>query len=89
MARSLNICIVAACQVSRQAAQSDGQIPRLSELRQSGQLEQDAFVVLAMGRKSGDTVTQVAIRKNRSGESERTIELVFDPEHTRFYSRAA
>lgn len=89
MARSLKVCIVAACQVSRQGAQTDGQIPRLAELRGSGGLEQDAFVVLALGRKEGETTTQVAVRKNRSGLSGITIELVFDPEHTRFWTRAA
>lgn len=86
LARSLKICVVAACQVSRQGAHEDGQIPSLAHLRGSGSLEQDAFVVLAVGRKAGTSEAQIIVRKNRNGESEVTVPLYFDAEHTRFRS---
>lgn len=88
IARSVGVCVVAACQVSRKGAEQDGQIPRLAELRGSGGLEQDAFVVLAIGRKENDSTTNVSVRKNRNGQAGITVQLYFDPQHTKFLSVA-
>lgn len=85
IAREVRICIVAAAQVSRQGAKRDGKPPALSDIRSSGHLEQDAAVVLSLGRKTGDAETTVAILKNRHG-GVGTERLYFDGQRATFTS---
>jgi len=91
LARELRIPIIALSQLSRAVEQRPSKIPQLSDLRESGAIEQDADVVLMMYREDyyeEDTervgITDIYIRKHRNGPVGR-IELMFKKEQMRFY----
>ncbi|MGD1822405.1 MAG: replicative DNA helicase [Pleomorphochaeta sp.] len=77
LTRELNIPIIVLSQVGRQ---TDGQLPRLSDLRESGSIEQDADVVILLHRNNAEEAviqkTEVLVAKNRNGETGK-IELGF------------
>lgn len=90
LARELKIPILALSQLSRAVEQRPSKIPQLSDLRESGAIEQDADVVMMMYRddyyeedsaKKG--ITDIYIRKHRNGPIGR-IELAFKKEQQRF-----
>ncbi|MBI2647889.1 MAG: DnaB-like helicase C-terminal domain-containing protein, partial [Candidatus Wildermuthbacteria bacterium] len=73
-ARELNIPVLALSQLSRAVEQRTPQRPRLSDLRESGSLEQDADVVLFIYREdkyapesSAKNVAEIIIAKHRNG----------------------
>ena len=92
LARELRVPIIALSQLSRAVEQRTGaKIPQLSDLRESGAIEQDADVVLMMYREdyyeedSDRTgITDIYIRKHRNGPIGR-VELMFKKEQMRFY----
>ncbi len=91
LGRELKIPIVALSQLSRAVENRPGNIPQLSDLRESGSIEQDADVVLMMYREDyyeedsdRPGVTDIYIRKHRNGPIGR-IELMFKKEQMRFY----
>jgi replicative DNA helicase len=68
-------------------------LPRLSDLRESGALEQDADLIMFLARKENapDTemgTTDLVIGKHRNGPTGR-LELVFNAEYTRFDNLAS
>ena len=73
LARELNVPVIAISQLSRAAEQREGHKPRLSDLRESGSIEQDADVVLLLyreeyysdGTRPGEA--DVIIAKQRNG----------------------
>lgn len=74
LARELNIPIIALSQLSRAVEARSPQIPKLSDLRESGSIEQDADVVLFLyreDREKPDTpnkgIVKVIIAKHRNG----------------------
>ncbi|HFC36302.1 MAG TPA: replicative DNA helicase [Candidatus Moranbacteria bacterium] len=74
LARELNIPILALSQLSRQVESRSPQIPKLSDLRESGSIEQDADVVMMLyreDREKPDTpnknIVDVIIAKHRNG----------------------
>lgn len=86
MAMELGIPIVALAQLNR-ASESEGREPRMSDLRNSGAVEQDADKILLMHKKDEETinsVVQVFIAKNRSGEAGSKIDLLFKKPTSRF-----
>ncbi len=92
LARELKIPILALSQLSRAVELRPVKIPQLSDLRESGAIEQDADVVMMIYREEyyeEDTdragLTDIYIRKHRSGPVGH-IELVFKKEQMRFYS---
>lgn len=94
LARELNVPVIAVSQLSRGVDQRDNKIPRLSDLRESGSIEQDADVVILLYRKNQDKIdvapeeqnlTQVNIAKHRNGPLG-SIALRFDPERVTFRS---
>lgn len=91
IARELRIPIIALSQLSRAVEARPDKIPQLSDLRESGSIEQDADVVLMLYRddyynedsdKQG--IADVFIRKHRNGPTGR-VELMFKKEQMRFY----
>lgn len=92
LARELNVPVLALSQLSRTVEQRSPQIPQLSDLRESGSIEQDADVVLFIYREDyyrPDTdrqhVTDIFIKKHRNGPTGQ-IELFFHPEQLAFRS---
>jgi len=89
LARELNVPVLALSQLSR-AVESRGGKPRLSDLRDSGSIEQDADVVMFIHRedKGKDesertNIAEILIEKHRNGPTGR-VELFFDAEHASF-----
>lgn len=68
LAKSLQVPIICLCQLSRDALKNDDK-PKLHHLRQSGQIEQDADVVMLLSRnkEKPDEPALVDIAKNRNG----------------------
>jgi replicative DNA helicase len=94
LARELQVPILAAAQLSRAVEQRDSKIPRLSDLRETGAIEQDADVVLFIYRKDRDKLdlepeeqntAEIIIAKHRNGPIG-SIQLKFDPEKVSFRS---
>lgn len=90
LARELRIPILALSQLSRAVELRPSKIPQLSDLRESGAIEQDADVVMMMYREDyyeEDTerpgITDVFIRKHRNGPTGR-VEVAFKKEQMRF-----
>ena len=77
LAKDLDVPVLALAQLSRQCEQRSDKRPLLSDLRDSGEIEQDADVVMFLYRDdyyNGDTanrlnVTEVNIAKNRHGKT--------------------
>ncbi|KKU79802.1 MAG: Replicative DNA helicase, partial [Candidatus Peregrinibacteria bacterium GW2011_GWA2_47_7] len=91
LARELHLPIIALSQLSRAVESRPSKIPQLSDLRESGAIEQDADVVLMMYREDyyeEDTdrkgLTDIFIRKHRNGPTGH-IELMFEKEKMRFF----
>lgn len=92
LAKELHVPVLVLSQLNR-AAEKDNRAPRLSDLRESGAIEQDADVVLLLApRNEGNEAPQVAqaapardliIAKQRNGPVG-TVPLTFVPEYTRF-----
>jgi len=91
LGRELHVPILAASQLSRAVESRPGNIPQLSDLRESGSIEQDADIVLMMYREDmyeedsdRPGITDIYIRKFRNGPTGR-IELMYKKEQMRFY----
>ena len=91
LGRELHVPILALSQLSRAVETRPGNIPQLSDLRDSGSIEQDADVVMMMYREDyyeedsdRPGVTDIYIRKHRNGPTGR-VELLFKREQMRFY----
>lgn len=95
LARELEIPVIALAQLSRNVTGRDDPKPILSDLRDSGSIEQDADVVMFLHRpdyyhENDDdyektNITQLLIEKHRQGPTGR-IDFFFDGEHNRFLS---
>ena len=87
LAKELGVPVVTLAQLSRQAEFHPG-APRLSDLRESGSIEQDADTVLFLSReedeKSGARQVILSVAKNRSGPTG-DIDMLFVPTSTKFY----
>ncbi|HYF96840.1 MAG TPA: replicative DNA helicase [Patescibacteria group bacterium] len=94
IARELNVPLIALSQLSRSVESRHPQIPQLSDLRESGSIEQDADVVAFMYREDyynpeteRKNLTDIFIKKHRNGPVG-AIELYFDLKKQRFRSLA-
>lgn len=75
LARELRIPIVIACQLNRQSV-NEKRKPRLSDLRESGSVEQDADIVLMLNEDE-DGASEIIVAKNRGGPSG-IVRVTFD-----------
>jgi replicative DNA helicase len=93
LARELNIPVICLSQLNRASEQREGHRPRLSDLRESGSLEQDADLVALLHREdyyhAGDedydpsNVAELIIAKQRNGPTD-SIKLSWIERCTRF-----
>ena len=101
MAKELGIPVILLCQLNREVTKRKGQerYPQLSDLRESGAIEQDADVVMFLHRdfmagfeqdadgNSTEKQADLVIRKWRNGRSNFIIPLDFDPPKMKFSER--
>lgn len=95
LARELNVPVLAISQLSRAVESRNPPIPQLSDLRESGSIEQDADVVMFIYRekqyKGRDSkkpnIADILIKKHRNGPTGQ-IELYFDENRTSFRNLA-
>ena len=92
IARELNVPVIALSQLSRSVETRSPQIPQLSDLRESGSIEQDADIVMFIYREAyynpeteRENITDLIIAKHRNGPTGK-VELYFHPERLRFMS---
>lgn len=92
LARELRIPVLACSQLSRAVETRGNRVPELSDLRESGSIEQDADVVMFLYREEGDQnlwgeqiPTKLRIAKHRNGPLAE-IDLIFRGDRIRFYS---
>ena len=92
IARELNVPVIALSQLSRSVESRSPQIPMLSDLRESGSIEQDADLVMFLYREDyynpetdRQNITDIIISKHRRGATG-SVELFFDKARVRFMS---
>jgi replicative DNA helicase len=98
LARELNIPVVVLSQLNRSPEGREGHRPRMSDLRESGSIEQDADVVMLLHREDyyhrgekdyqPDNMAELIIAKQRNGPTAR-VDLVFREKFTRFENISA
>ena len=95
MAKELKVPVISLSQLSRQVESRTGKRPQLSDLRESGSIEQDADIVMFLDRSSSEQeagrddrppegITRIVLAKNRSGPIG-DVDLVFLPSSTKFF----
>ena len=97
LAKELSIPVVVAAQLNRGPADRTAHVPRMSDLRESGSIEQDADVVMLLHNEDyyhrgedgyiSENVTKLIIEKQRNGPTD-IVPLTFRPQFTRFESSA-
>ena len=102
LARELSVPVVCLSQLNRAAESREGHRPRMSDLRESGSIEQDADVIMLLHREEyyhvGDDqwmqdnpesvgLAEVIIAKQRNGPTG-AVKLTWDPNTTRFFNHS-
>ncbi len=95
LARELNVPVLAAAQLSRAVEQRQDKRPQLSDLRESGSLEQDSDIVMFIHRPEAlekdsprQNIAEIIVAKHRNGPTHPGIELVFLNNLARFDNAA-
>lgn len=96
LARELNVPVLAAAQLSRAVEQRADKRPQLSDLRESGSLEQDSDIVMFINRPDAlekdnprQNIAEIIVAKHRNGPTHAGIELVFLSNLARFDNAAS
>lgn len=94
LAKEMNCPVIALSQLSRKTEDGKNHVPKLSDLRDSGAIEQDADIVMFIYREDyyednseNKNIAEIKIAKNRHGEL-CTIELVWIGEIQKFMNKA-
>ena len=97
LAKELEIPVIVAAQLNRGPADRTSHVPRMSDLRESGSIEQDADVVMLLHNEDyyhrgeegyvADNMTKLIIEKQRNGPTD-IVPLLFRPQFTRFEGAA-
>jgi replicative DNA helicase len=94
MSKEFNVPVIALAQLNRDVDDRQNKRPMMSDIKGSGDIEQDADVILTLYRDeyySPDTtergIAEVGIIKNRHGATG-TVKLLFDPQFTEFKNLA-
>ena len=83
IARELHLPVLTLCQLNREAEKDDAGVPKLSHLRESGAIEQDADVVMMLGkppledRENQADIIRVHVVKQRNGPTG-TVKVLFN-----------
>ena len=93
LARELSVPVIVVSQLSRDIEKRDRKKPQLSDLRESGAIEQDADIVIFLYTDEGVDTAEVNVRtptnalvaKHRNGR-QGNVKLMFDKRYTRFES---
>ena len=92
LAKELNVPVIALSQLARGPEQRPDKRPLLSDLRDSGSIEQDADIVMFLYRNAyydktdpNQNVCECIVAKNRHGETGK-VELAWSPQYTTFSS---
>ena len=90
LARELDVPVIALSQLSRSVESRQVKKPMLSDLRESGSLEQDADIVMFLYREDyydkdteNKNITEIIVAKHRNGPVD-SIQLFFQKEYTKF-----
>ena len=89
LAKELKVPVVALSQLNRKSEESANKKPEISQLRESGSLEQDADVVLLIHREMGDSdaarigESELILAKQRNGATG-TSTVIFQGQYSRF-----
>lgn len=83
MAQSLGVTVVALSQLSRPEDKKGSRAPDLDSLRESGQIEQDADIVMMLNETKDSTDRELWVRKNKEGTCFQA-RLAFDGDHQTF-----
>lgn len=94
LAKEMQVPVIALAQLSRKVEEKGRERPQLSDLRESGSIEQDADMVWFVERKFVQThkeedrnQAELIVAKHRNG-SVKDIRMTFIPEYTTFYDAA-
>lgn len=89
MAKEFDVPVILLSQLSRNTEQRTDKRPQLSDLRDSGSIEQDADIVLFLYREAyykedeNKNIAKCIVAKNRHGE-QGTVDMYWDGRYTRF-----
>ena len=85
MCGRLNVCVIGLSQLSRPDKTAKPRDPTMSDLRESGQLEQDAEIIMLLNSVAMPE-RKLIVDKNKDGEPA-DVPLAFDAQHVRFVQR--
>ena len=98
VAREISVPVIALSQLNRGSENRDGHRPRMSDLRESGSIEQDADVIALLHREDyyrqtepdfvPDNIAEIIVAKQRNGPTG-TVKLTFDNKTTTFKNLAS